>query len=506
MALTERLIRKTYQELKDKANFYLSKKNVQKGLLYTHLAAYTNYVFWLSYFDDDIELLAKKAGNLITMREYNSSDTRRGRVVMLDSMARYRGGLTVQYINAIISAGWELLYITEQEMDAPHHKELYDFIKSKQSIIIIEVPQKFEGIERLQFVYNTILNFGAEKLYFHGTTSDAFFTAICYSLPTSIKKYFIDVADHGFRMGMQACDCIFEFRDLGCSIATQVLHIPKQRLLMLPFYPVIDNFEFKGLPTECNGKIKILSGGIFWKIIDKNDTYFKLCQKILRQNPNTVILYPGGGDSSFVMNKIKEYGLEKRFLLLGWRDDISELFRIADVFLNTYPHGGGTMSLYAAHMRVPILSYRPIEVTQNPVENFVCQLKRINISSTGEDDFIEEAHRLIADSEYRNQKAEITYSCILNQGLFNQYFKIMSDDRINLLPFDADKDVKLSHDRLEKSINYQNETGEYQMRLVALAGLNSITLKSDYIVAFIKKIIPKLKRVIVARGFHFNRL
>ena len=504
--LTEPLIWDTYHNIKKKAQRYIDKGNINKALLYTHLAAYTNYEFWLSYSDEEIEGLAKRAGKSIRTRDYNNEDMVRGRCVMLDSMARYRGGLTVQYINAIVSAGWELLYITEQEMAAPHHKELLNYIQTKDNVIILEVPSKKKGVGRLQFVYDSILNFGAERLYFHGTTSDAFFTAICYSLPPYIKKYFIDVADHGFRMGMQACDYTFEFRDLGCSIINQFLHFPKDRILMLPFYPVLDNLEYKGLPPQCKGKIIILSGGIYWKIVDQEDTYFKLCKKLLQNNTNAIIVFPGSGAPSYVKNKIKEYGLNDRFLLLGWRNDISELFRNADIFLNTYPHGGGTMSQYAAHNKIPILSYHDPNKSPTYVENFVCQLRQTEISSIGEKAFLEEGERLINSKKYRIEKAERVYSCILNKELFDSYFKEMSERGKNILPFDDGKNAGIPLERKEKKIIYHNNTGEYPLRMIAYAGLNSITVKPQFVIPFVKNIIPKLWSVFKSRGFHFNRI
>ena len=504
--LSESLIRDTYQKLKIRARHLIDKGNIKKGLLYTHLAAYTNYEFWLSYYDEEIEDITKEIGEFIKKRTYSVNDVIKGRCVILDSMARYRGGGNVQYVNAIVSAGWELLYITEQEMQTPDHLELFDFLKEQKAVQILEVPTKLRGVAKLQFVYDSILDFYPERIYMHITTSDVLFSAVNYALPNIIQKFFIDMADHGFRIGLKSCDYAFEFRDLGCSIISQYLHFPKDKILILPFYPIIDNLEFKGLPSQCDGKIKILSGGIYWKIVDKDDTFFRLCQKLLQQNKKAIIIFPGSGDPSFVKNKIKEYGMEERFLLIGWRDDISELFRRADIFLNTYPHGGATMCQYAAHARTPILSYSPLESCQNPVENFVCQVKQSRVSSIGEEDFLQEAHKLVEDSSYRAEKAEEVYSCILGKELFTQYFKEMSLSGNNILPFDADKNVKIPHERIDKKLNYHNQTGEYQLRLVVFGGINSITMKPQFLLPFIKKIVPKVWKVISSRGLHYNRI
>ena len=506
MALTEELVRDTYTKLKNKAAGYIKRGNIQKGLLFTHLAAYTNYSFWLSYHDDEVESLLKNAGGSIKKREYNKSNVIAGHCVLLDSMARYRGGLTVQYVNAIIAAGWNFLYITSQEINAPHHVELYNYLSSLPGVEIKEVPKKLQGTKRLQFIYNAIIDYGAERVYLHCTSSDSLFPVVGCALPSAIQKFYIDAADHGFRMGMGACDYVFEFRNLGCSIAVQYRHYPADNIFVLPYYPIMDQLEFKGLPAQSENKVIILSGGIFWKIIDKEDTFFKLCQKIIQQNPNAIILYPGGGDSSIVESKIKEYNISERFILLGWRDDISELFRHSDIFLNTYPHGGGTMSQYAAHLKKPIISYRPKGECPNPVENFVCQDHFTEVSSVGEMAFLDEAHRLINDPAYRKEKAERTYSCVLGIERFHQYFKKMSVEHQNLIPFVSDENVSMPYERLEKKLKYHNELGEYQMRLVAMAGLNSITLRGEFLKPFVRKIFPKLKRVFFTRGLHFNRV
>lgn len=504
MALTEQLIRDTYQKLKDKANIYLSKGNIQKGELYTHLAAYTNYSFWLSYYDGEMEQLLRKASNSI--HQGNDVKNIPGRCVLLDSLSRYRGGLTVQYVKAIMAAGWDLLYITEQEMTAPHHVELLNFLKQYKNITVREVPKKLKGAERLQYVYDQVVTYKPERLYLHSGSSDVLFPSVCYALPSQIQKFYADMADHGFRMGMHSCDYLFQFRSLGCSIAVRERDMAPERILYLPFYPMMDEKEYKGLPKECDGKVVILSGGIYWKIVDQEDTYFKLCRQILELNSQAVIVYPGTGDATYVQNKLKEYGIEKRFLLLGWRDDISELFRHCDIFLNTYPHGGGTMSLYAAHLKKPILSYEPDGNRPNPIEKFICQKDTCKVSSIGEDEFLSEAKLLVENESYRENKAEQAYNCVMSEDTFNAVFKEMSETHINKIPFSTDDNIGEMEKLRQKKIDYHNKQGEYQMRLVTLSGLNAITLRKEFLKPFIMKIGPKLKRVISDRGFHFNRI
>lgn len=504
MALTEQFIRDTYSKLKNKAEAYISKGNLHKGLLYIHLAAYTNYSFWLSYYDDEIERLLVKAS--MSIKPKTNIAVIPGRCVMLDSLSRYRGGLTVQYVRAIIAAGWDLLYITEQEMKAPNHVELYNYLSQFKQITIIEIPKKYSGVDKLQFIYDEIIKFRAERVYLHSSSSDSLFPTICYGLPAQIQKFYIDIADHGFRMGMTSCETIFQFRSLGCSIAERYRGIAPEHILYLPFYPVMDTINFKGYPKDCEGKKIIFSGGIFWKICDKDDTFFRLSKQLLEQNPQAIIVYAGGGDSKIVKNKITEYGLKDRFILLGWRDDICELFRACDIFLNTYPHGGGTMSLYAAHLNKPILSFIPDDNFPNPIEMFLCQKKYYKVSSVGKDEFLLEANKLLNSEDYRLRKITGTFDCVISPEDFNSMFKEMSISHKSIIAYSKNQIIGDISRHTQEKIAFHNEQGEYQMRLVALAGLNSITMKADLLKPFLLKIIPKIKRVISKNGFHFNRI
>lgn len=76
----------------------------------------------------------------------------------------------------------------------------------------------------------------------------------------------------------------------------------------------------------------------------------------------------------------------------------------------------------------------------------------------------------------------------------------------NIIPYEIDKTVGLDTKQMDKMIDYHNRTGGYQMRLVALTGINSITCNYTYLSAFVREIFPKITRVFKQRGFHFNRI
>ena len=505
MAITEDSIRLTYNRLKSRANDYLNDGNVDKALLYVHLASYTDHTFFLSYHDDELEAILRRIADRIDSSKRGDIKLDKNRCVILDSLSRYRGGLAVQYINAIVASGWDLMYVTCQEMDAPQRRELKSFLDSLPGVTILEVPKRLYGLAKLQFIYDEILSYSPAKVYCHLNAYDAYLSTIAYALPECITKFIINITDHASQLGFQSCNYSFEFRELGCSISNKHRELVSDCILYLPFYPLIDNVPFKGLPRICDGKKIILSGGRYFKVMDADDTFFKLVRKLIDKHSDVIVIFPGSEDDSIMRLKIKKYGLENHLLLLGWRNDISELFRHSDIYLNTYPHGGATMTQYAAHLRVPILSYRPEGYCANPVECFVCQDGYTEISSIGESEFLEEASRLLNDKDYARQKAEDTYSCVLGVEKFNTYFKEMSETCRNIIPFRLDPYVDIDISQRAKLIAYHNKVGEYQMRLVALSGINSITLSKTYLYPFVKKILPKFINLALKRGLHLNR-
>ena len=113
---------------------------------------------------------------------------------------------------------------------------------------------------------------------------------------------------------------------------------------------------------------------------------------------------------------------------------------------------------------------------------------------------------MINDRAYREEKANIINACIMSVDSFNKIFKEESECHKTIIPFKIDDQIGEIAIQTKKKISYHNDIGEYQMRLVALSGLNHITCRLTFLVPFLKRIGPKVRRVISDRGAHFNRV
>jgi hypothetical protein len=108
----------------------------------------------------------------------------------------------------------------------------------------------------------------------------------------------------------------------------------------------------------------------------------------------------------------------ERVHIIGFRKDINALFAHSDIFLSTYPLGGGLMTQYAAYNKLPILAYdddNGFGHIEALVNHYSSPLK----SQKSMADFISYAKRLIESKEYRINEGEKCHDAMMTEEKFN---------------------------------------------------------------------------------------
>lgn len=59
----------------------------------------------------------------------------------------------------------------------------------------------------------------------------------------------------------------------------------------------------------------------------------EIFREVCKRNDKAFLLMIGAGDKSYVINKLAEYGLENKYMILSGRSDVPELMRAMDVFV-----------------------------------------------------------------------------------------------------------------------------------------------------------------------------
>lgn len=454
-----------YSEFISKAKECCSSAKYDQSIKFLTAACHTAYTFYLNFYDEEIEqTLQSLASHLDRKQTKTTSHSQYDkRVVMYDTFSQDNQGLTIQYLSALINCGYDILYITEFDLNDPRSKEIKHILESYPNAIAKAVPSDLIGMSKAQYIYDEICAYNPLKLFMHIHPSAVAAVIAFYALPKEIIRYQINLTDHAYWVGAGCIDYSFEFRDYGASLSIKYRKIPRDRILLLPYYPIMKTAEFKGFPNEAEGKVKIFSGSSFYKIIDEKDSFFKLNKAILDANPEAVTLFAGGGDMSIIEDLIKKYHLEGRFIPIGQRNDIFECYKHSDIYLSTFPLFGGLMGQYAAYARLPILALE--KKTGGMVEEVICQKKQEKITLPEIEDVTAEATRLIKDSEYRKQRGEAMRACVINKEEFEKSFKQSIASNQSQYAFKFEPNFELHYRDINDKLKLINKNKDYHMFL-----------------------------------------
>ena len=465
MILTQEVVNSVFSKFKNKGISCFDRGRYSGSLKYLESACDTAYKFYLGFTDKDIENTLLQLSEKVKKKPFKC---KKPRCVFYDTFSQDAQGLTMQYVEAIIAAGWDLLYITEFGLNDSRSLRLKQTLNGYSKATMLCIPRKTKGLKKIQLIFDSIIDYAPDKLFMHIHPSAVEAVTAFYALPKDIVKYQINLTDHTFWIGAGCADYTFEFREYGASLSVGKRGFSENQVLLLPYYPMMKKADFRGFPKESNGKVKIFSGASYYKVIDENDTFFKINKAILDANPNAVTLFAGGGDSQMLNSLIVKYGLQERFIPIGQRDDIFECYKNSDIYLNTYPQFGGLMGQMAAHAALPILSFA--KKGAGVVEEVICQKRKAQISFYDKDDFLSEANRLINDIDYRRMCGRTMKECVITIEEFNRSFvKCVLTKQSPYSP-SIDKNVHLHYLNVEDKLKIENKSKRYQMSVVRTIG------------------------------------
>lgn len=433
--LTKSDILRVYQKIKQLAVKSYGKEDYNNSIKYISIAARVAVYFNWIYSDEELECLTNKLSKSILTDHWGKNiPGTKGRYVFYDFRAVDNVCLTQQYLRALIATDAEILYIPEVWNPAKAQSIISE-LSAYPKITIIKPTPGLNYTEKIKQLFKEICDFAPEKIFLQLAPWSAFAVTLFNAFP-GITKYYIDLNDHSFNLGTSCTDYTIEFRHRGCTVAMEKRQIPENKILYLPYYPIISQREFAGFPKSVTkDKVILLSGGSFYKIYGDNDTYFKIVKRLVQENSNLLIIYVGIGYDTKFKQFIKDNKLNDRIIILNFRKDINEVFQHCDIYLATYPFGGGLMCQYAAVNGKPVLAYNRPEKKSDFIESVICDQTDIKITYTNLDELAAEAKKLIHDENYRYQKGLLLKNAILTPEQFNKRFQSLLIAGHNEFPY-----------------------------------------------------------------------
>lgn len=381
--------------------------------------------FNIEYSDDELEKL------LCQISEHWLPETaivkpQSNRVVVLDDWCTSYV-LVLQYIDALVAEGKEILYITSKDIEESNHKNIIPRISTYPKLTYHVIPQNSMPIEHwCKDVYDKINAFAPSKIIAHISFCSQFLPVIV-RMQEGVLTYRSNLDDQCFWIGKSAIDYVLEFRPFGVAVSRDRRGIKPEQQLYVPFYPVKDGNPFGGFPELPKDSVVFFSGGDFYKTLDPNYTFWNLVKRVLRENPKAVLLFATKNglrtQQEFLERFVQENHLEKQFYFIGFRPDINEVFAHADIFLGTCPVCGSLTSQLAALNHTAILQYYLPNTDDDETEQALnYNNPELQLSFSDEDAFLKEAKRLIEDKNYRKQKADLAYASTIKPEQFNKVF------------------------------------------------------------------------------------
>lgn len=409
---------KLFSELVSEANYFTIKKKYNKALLLLKRAAWIQYVFSKEFTNEEIESQLKEISSHIYI-DYNiSQDT----YLFYDDFAIDNLGLTQQYLRGLISSGKKIVFFTTKVLGGQDSIDIYNEIQAAENVNLVYYKKTGRPYDDAMQINRIISSYRPDKVFMHLKPDSVEAVTAFYALPKKTIKYNIDLQDHTYWVGSGVVDYDIVFRSYGFNIAEHFRGIDKEKILFQPYYPIFNKArKFEGFPIGEEDKIIIVSGSEYYKVFSEDNIFQNFVIRVLDENPNVIYFFAGSGNHSIfnILTKQKKY--KNRFFLLGHRKDIFQVLKHSDIYVNTFPIGGGLMAHLAAYNNLPIMSF---DYSGNGIslESVLCQKKKVKITHDSLNSMYSQLVKYINHEEERKKFGKSINECVIDADWFNTNF------------------------------------------------------------------------------------
>lgn len=333
-----------FDQLRVASKKLIEDNKFEKALRLIAWQARLMYLYNQWYVDADLENQIDNIAKC-TLNHFDSCSISEKSIIFYDGFGYDLRDLAGIYLTALVKLNYKVTYLTycSKKGRLPSIEKIF-----KGTNCCIKYLDDSSVLSKTKNLYRVIESNSSKILFFYSTPWDiAGIMAFSY-LPKIFTRYMINLTDHAFWLGRKTFDRCIEFRDYGAMISINKRNIPREKLVKQPYYPIVDKeCNFEGYPFEKNDHdFLIFSGGDIYKTIDDNRTFYKIVQSCLDRYLNVKFWYAGRKSCKDLDDLIKKY--PNRVFYSKERKDLFQVLQNVDMYLNTYPIGGGLMTQYAA--------------------------------------------------------------------------------------------------------------------------------------------------------------
>ena len=490
--IDKKVILHDYAKLKQLALKFSNKKDYSNAVYYMQRASVLMYNSNLFYSDEDLEnLLQFISKQAITSNAVKQNHKKR--MVFYDYFVIDNRGLTEQYLDALFSFDYEILYIGCRNDE----KSQRIYSKLLEHNVVCKFVTNLDGIEKAQFVFQIFSEFCPQIIVAHTSPWDVPGLMAINRFDENCKRFLINITDHAFWLGTTVFDFFLEFRDYGYNISKVYRKIDERKLLKMPYYPLINkNNKFDGFDFDTEGKKLIFSGGSIYKI-QGSHIFFDIVKYIISNYSDTLFLFIGNGDSQYVHDFINNNKYQNRVFYQSERKDIYEVFRHCYFYLNTYPLIGGLMTQYACVAGKLPLTYNDNCDPCNNVSELMIDCKDIKVEFDDFDSLKDKLDYYLNNPDVLASDSEKIKNAVIQPEVFNRilYDYLQSDTPVSKLGFNAyEIDIaKFAEQYIER---FNEKSGLLYYRLIIDTRLRNLWYFPICILKGIRLMLPICKYII----------
>lgn len=419
--------------------------------------------------------------NKLSNKEYAANENT---VLFYDCFGLDTRGLAAIYAKALVALNYKVVWgTTDKAKDKiPTIERFLD--KGDVVKVFIDMRSSYQNhIEQLTAAFEKYL---PKRAFFYTKPNDVSAEIVFYHYRNKVTRYQINLTDHAFWLGNNAFDYCLEFREYGAGISRVERKIDENKIVLLPYYPLIDtSIEFQGLPFDKTGKKVLFSGGALYKTIGGDNKFYSIVAKVLENNDDTVFLYAGSGDDSELKKLSAKF--EDRVYHIQERKDLFALMSHVDAYLNTYPMIGGLMSQYAAMAGLPPIYL--IDEGKAEASGLLLDQDKANIEFHKVEEVVNELNLLLRDLDYRKQRSEDIKKRVFSETEFTSLLSDIMQGKAKYCKVDCPNTLWFRKEYISRF--------KFNMVLSAIASRKNKSLMFNFIDLFALQVAIKLAKKFV---------
>ncbi len=347
-------------------------------------------------------------------------------IMLYDSIGVDNIALSYHYLSFLVDSGRSFVYVVR---DSGKNRLLLEMAENCENCLTVIHYQEKGYLDTAKKIRDVVTQYSPATVIMHMNNTDVA-GFVGFSNLNGIQKFYINHGDEQFWIGKALLDYCIEFRSTGKDISHRLREIPLERILLQPYYPIIQQHEFCGLELQeenQNRKI-IFSGGRFVKTYGRNFQYLKMVRDILYDNENACFVFAGNGNSTPMQAFVRKSGLERRWIITTYRPDLYEVIKRADVYLSTFPLFGGLMTQTAAVAGTPIVELNAN--TGNSSYDVLPLLENCKIVFDSVQECSEQVKCLLGNDAYKDKIGKELQKSLISKELFDSnFYEILSDKK-----------------------------------------------------------------------------